>query len=78
MNLLLGLPLVVVVWGLLVPWLLLDGAASYFVFLWDNPRLVATLVVNLGIPSYWVARRLSQVLLLRSTGARLRATNGPP
>ncbi len=78
MNLLLGLPFVVVVWGLLLPWLLLDGAAEYLAFLWENPRLVAALVLNLGVLSYWLARRLSQALLLRSTGAKLRATHEPP
>jgi len=78
MNLLLGLPFVVVVWGLLLPWLLLDGGAAYLAFLWENPRLVAALVVNLGVLSYWLARRLSQALLLRSTGAKLRATHEPP
>jgi hypothetical protein len=78
MNLLLGLPFVVVVWGLLLPWLLLDGAAAYLTFLWDNPRLVAVLVANLGVLSYWLARRLSQALLLRSTGAKLKAAHEPP
>jgi hypothetical protein len=78
MNLLLGLPFVVVVWCLLLPWLLLDGGAEYLAFLWDNPRLVAALVLNLGVLSYWLARRLSQALLLRSTGAKLRATHEPP
>ena len=78
MNLLLGLPFVVVVWGLLLPWLLFDGAAAYLAFLWDNPRLAAALVVNLGVLSYWLARRLSQALLLRSTGAKLRAAHEPP
>ena len=78
MNLLLGLPFVVVVWALLLPWLLLDGASQYLAFLWENPRLVAALVLNLGVLSYWLARRLSQALLLRSTGAKLRATHEPP
>jgi hypothetical protein len=78
MNLLLGLPFVVVVWGLLLPWLLLDGGGEYLAFLWANPRLVAALVLNLGVLSYWLARRLSQALLLRSTGAKLRATHEPP
>jgi len=78
MNLLLGLPFIVVVWGLLLPLLFLDGAVAYLTFLWENPRLVAALVVNLGAVSYWLARRLSQTLLLRSTGAKLRATHEPP
>ena len=78
MNLLLGLPFVVVVWGLLFPLLFLDGAAAYLALLWGTPRLVAVLVANLGILSYWLARRLSQALLLRSTGAKLRATHEPP
>lgn len=78
MNLLLGLPFVVVVAGLLLPLLFLDGAAAYLTLLWKNPLLVAALVGNLGVLSYWLARRLSQALLLRSTGAKLRATHEPP
>ena len=78
MNLLLGLPLVLVVWGLLLPVLFLDGGGTYLALLWGNPRLAVALMTNLGIVSYWLARRLSQALLLRSTGAKLRATNEPP
>jgi hypothetical protein len=78
MNLLLGLPLVLVVWGLLLPLLFLDGGAAYLALLWGNPRVAAALMANLGILSYWLARRLSQALLLRSTGAKLRATHEPP
>lgn len=78
MNLLLGLPFIALVWGLLLPLLFLDGADAYLAFLWKNPRLVAVLVVNLGVVSYWLGRRLSQALLLRSTGAKLRATHEPP
>ena len=78
MNLLLGLPLVLVVWGLLLPVLFLDGGGAYLSFLWGNPRVVAALITNLGVLSYWLARRLSQALLLRSTGAKLRATHEPP
>lgn len=78
MNPLLGLPFLVVVCGLILPLLFLDGAAGYLALLWNNPRIVVALVVNLGVPSYWLARRLSQALLLRSTGAKLRATHEPP
>ena len=78
MNLLLGLPFVVVVWSLLFPLLFLDGQAAYLGLLWKNPRLVAVLVANVGIVCYWIARRLSQTLLLRSTGAKLKATHEPP
>ena len=78
MNVLLGLPLVLIVWGLLLPVLFLDGGAVYLALLWGNPRVVAALILNLGVLSYWLARRLSQALLLRSTGAKLRATNEPP
>jgi len=77
MNLLLGLPFLVVVGGLLFPLLFLDGAAAYLRFVWENPRVVAVLIANLGVLSYWLARRLSQALL-RSTGAKLRATHEPP
>jgi len=78
MNLLLGLPFVLVVWGLLWPVLFLDGGAAYLALLWGNPRLSMVLMANLAILSYWLARRLSQALLLRSTGAKLRATHEPP
>ncbi len=78
MNLLLGLPFLVIAWGVLMPFLFLDGAAAYLTFLWSNPRLVVALVLNLGVLSYWLARRLSHALLLRSTGAKLRATHEPP
>ena len=78
MNPLLGLPFLVVVCGLLIPLLFLDGAVAYLTLLWENPRVVAALVVNLGVLSYWLARRLSQAFLLRSTGAKLRATHEPP
>jgi hypothetical protein len=77
MNLLLGLPFLVIVWGVLMPFLFLDGAAAYLRFLWNNPRMVLALVANLGVLSYWLARRLSQTVLLRSTGAKLRATHEP-
>jgi len=78
MNLFLGLPLLVVVWGLLLPWVLIDGGPVYLRFLWAHPRIVAALALNLAVVSYWVARRLSQTLLLRATGAKLRATHEPP
>jgi hypothetical protein len=78
MNLLLGLPFVVVVGGLLFPLLFLDGATAYLRFLWETPRHVAVLAANLAVLSYWLARRLSQALLLRSPGAKLRATHEPP
>ena len=78
MNLLAGLPFLVSVGGLLLPLLFLDGGPRYLAFLWRNPRLLAIVTLNLGIPSYWVARRLSQALLLRSAGAKLRATHEPP
>lgn len=78
MNPLLGLPFLVVVGGLILPLLFLDGAVGYLSLLWNNPRITMVLVVNLGVPSYWLARRLSQALLLRSTGAKLRATHEPP
>jgi hypothetical protein len=78
MNLLLGLPFVAVVWALLLPILLLDGGAAYLAFLWEHPGAVVLVVVGAGIPSYWLARRLSQVLLLRTAGAKLKATHEPP
>jgi hypothetical protein len=78
MNLLAGLPFVVVVGGLILPLLFLDGRSAYLTLLWANPRIVVAMTFNLGIISYWLARRLSQSLLLRSTGAKLRATHEPP
>jgi hypothetical protein len=78
MNLLLGLPFLAVVSGLILPLLFLDGASGYLTLLWQNPRVLVALIANLGVVSYWLARRLSQALLLRSTGAKLRATHEPP
>ena len=78
MNLLLGLPFLVLTWGLLLPLLLLDGGPAYLALLWRNPAIVLAITINLGIVSYWLARRLSQALLLRSAGAKLRATHEPP
>ncbi len=77
MNLLLGLPFLTVVWGLLIPILFLDGGSAYIGFFWKNPGWLVWIVLNLGVSSYWLARRLSQALLLRTTGAKLRATHGP-
>ncbi len=78
MNLLLGLPFFALVWGLLIPILFLDGGPAYLGFLWKNPSWALWLATNLGVLSYWLARRLSQALLLRVSGAKLRATNEPP
>jgi len=78
MNLLLGLPFLALVWGLLIPILLLDGGKAYLGFLWKNPPWVVWLATNLGVLSYWLARRLSQALLLRGSGAKLRATDESP
>ena len=78
MNPLLGLPFLVVICGLTVPLLFMDGTVGYLGLLWRNPWVFVMLIVNLGVPSYWVARRLSQALLLRSPGAKLRATHEPP
>jgi hypothetical protein len=75
MNLLAGLPFLTVAGGLLVPLLFLDGGQRYLALLWSNPRVTAVIVLNLSVLSYWLARRLSQALLLRSTGAKLRATH---
>jgi hypothetical protein len=77
MNLLAGLPFIAVAGGLLVPLLFLDGGQRYLAMLWNNPRVTAVIVLNLSVLSYWLARRLSQALLLRSTGAKLRATHEP-
>ena len=77
MNLLAGLPFLAVAGGLLIPWLFLDGGQRYLALLWNNPRVTAVIVLNLSVLSYWLARRLSQALLLRSTGAKLRATHEP-
>jgi hypothetical protein len=77
MNLLAGLPFVAVAGGLLIPLLFLDGGQRYLAMLWNNPRVTGAIVLNLSVLSYWLARRLSQALLLRSTGAKLRATHEP-
>jgi membrane protein implicated in regulation of membrane protease activity len=77
MNLLAGLPFLAVAGGLLIPLLFLDGGQRYLAMLWNNPRVTGVIVLNLSVLSYWLARRLSQALLLRSTGAKLRATHEP-
>ena len=77
MNLLAGLPFIAVAGGLLMPLLFLDGGQRYLALLWNNPRVTTVIVLNLSVLSYWLARRLSQALLLRSTGAKLRATHEP-
>jgi hypothetical protein len=76
-NLLAGLPFIAVAGGLLFPWLFLDGGSRYLALLFNSPRVAAVIALNLGVLSYWLARRLSQALLLRSTGAKLRATHEP-
>jgi hypothetical protein len=78
MNLLAGLPFLAVVGGLLLPFLFLDGGPAYLALLWRNPLVPAALACNVGVVAYWAARRLSQALLLRSTGAKLRATHEEP
>jgi hypothetical protein len=55
------------VWSLLLPFLFFDGASAYLTFLSENPRVVAALAANVGVLCYWLARRLSKALLLRST-----------
>jgi hypothetical protein len=77
-NVLVGLPFIVVVWGLILPLLFLDGGPAYLGLLRKEPRWCALTVLNLGVLAYWLARRLSQALLLRSSGAKLRATHEPP
>jgi fumarate reductase subunit D len=77
MNLLAGLPFIAVAGGLLMPLVFLDGGQRYLALLWNNSRVTGVIVLNLSVLSYWLARRLSQALLLRSTGAKLRATHEP-
>ena len=57
MNLLLGLPILAVAWGLLLPILFLDGADRYLAFLWNNPRLVVVLLVLEVRPSADATKR---------------------
>ena len=78
MNLLAGVPFLAVVGGLLVPFLFLDGGPAYLALLWKSPALPVAMAFNLAVMSYWVARRLSQAFLLRSTGAKLRASHEAP
>ena len=78
MNLLAGIPFIAMVGGLLLPWLFLDGRARYLPFLWHNPAVALLAALNLAVTSYWLARRLSQAFLLRTTGAKLRAMHEPP
>jgi hypothetical protein len=77
-NLLLGLPFIAVVWGLLLPIVLLDGGGAYLALFWREPRWAGLILLNMGVLAYWLARRLSQALLLRTSGAKLRATHESP
>jgi hypothetical protein len=77
-NLLLGLPFIAVVWGLLLPIVLLDGGGAYLALFWQEPRWAGLILLNMGVLAYWLARRLSQALLLRTSGAKLRATHESP
>lgn len=75
MSGLLTFPIWLVAVGLLVPLLLLDGGKEYLVFLWANPKLVVLVIAAWGVAFHWVTRRLAEVLLLRSSGAKLKVND---
>jgi len=74
-NPLVAIPGVIVVIAVLSPLLFLDGGSEYLAFLWRNPTLVVLTVGTWWVSLYWVTRQLASVLLLRSSGAKLRVGN---
>lgn len=72
MTALTALPLCLLALGLVAPIVVLDAGREYLAFLADNPRLVAATVAAWGVLFHWTTRRLAEVLLLRSSGAKLK------
>lgn len=72
MTALTGLPLCLLAFGLAIPLVALDGGQEYVLFLWSNPLLVAWILAAWGVLLHWTTRRLAAVLLLRSSGAKLK------
>ena len=75
-NLLIGVPSALVLFGLLTPIAFLGGAAAYLRFLWSNPTPVLVTLTAWWVIAYWCTRRIASVLLLRTSGAKLRIGNG--
>jgi hypothetical protein len=71
-NGLIAFPIWLVAAGLLVPLVLLDAKKEYFAFLWSNPNLVVLVVGAWGVVFHWTTRRIAEVLLLRTSGAKLK------
>lgn len=75
-NLLIGVPLALVLFGLLSPIAFLGGAAAYLRFLWSNPTLVVVTLAAWWVIAYWCTRRVASIVFLRTSGAKLRIGNG--
>ncbi len=72
-----AIPILLVTGGVAAPFLMLDGKGAYMNFLWRNPNLVTATVAGWGILFYWLTRRTAALVLLRTTGAKLRVGNDP-
>lgn len=75
MSGLVALPIWLVTAGLVVPLVLLDAKREYLAFLWANPNLVVLVVGAWGVVFHWITRRVAEVILLRSSGAKLRVND---
>ena len=75
-NLLFTMPALLVLTGLVLPIAFLDGGATYLAFLWSNAEPVTIMLSAWWVLAYWGTRRLASVMLLRSSGAKLRVGDG--
>ena len=72
-----AVPILLVTGGVAIPLLLLDARGHYVAFLYRNPTLVTAAVAAWGILFYWLTRRAASLVLLRSSGAKLRVGDDP-
>ena len=72
MTALTALPLCLLALGVALPLVALDAGREYIALLADNPRLVIAVLAAWGVLLHWTTRRLAVVLLLRSSGAKLK------
>lgn len=74
-NVMVTAPTLFVLGGLVAPIVVLDGAATYLAFLWNNPGHVAMALAAWWVLGYWSTRWVASVFLLRSSGAKLRVSD---
>ena len=72
MNLLIGLPILLLAAALLWPLAALDGGRHYVMFLASEPHGVAAAAAAWLSLGYWLLRRLSAAVLLRVAGDKVR------